>query len=306
MFIYSLKLFGSNWVKALKYCLYYLVIWGICFALLLPALFEFKDIISSNFNAMDVAGSLSGVFQGSVGVGMHNVLIAAESILFEAFAANVGLVVYGLIVIFIILPFLINVGKYAFSSMLYSYMTSKNKIGFFSALVKTLNKSFLYALCRTFYNLIVLAAIFFSIYGLSTIADAFFIAYLLPVCTFVVLVLFFTLNQLTVLGWMPALIVFDCNIFSAYKKGLKAVRRHFWATFGATSVNFILFWLIVMIFGLYGMVVLIPLMTTFLIVYNMTIFFSSQGMRFYYNENNILTPKKLEEVDNINKTAYIL
>ncbi len=306
MFLYSLKLFGSNWVKALKFFLFYVVVWGLCLALLVPVFFAFKDIVLAFFKDAQLLSAFSGVFQGTVGVGLYSLIATAYDIIVAVFAADVGLAVYGLIVLFFILPFLLNVGKYTFCEMLYSYMTSKTQIGFFSALMRGLKKSLLFALVKTIYNLLLLGLVVGAVYALGLVSDATFVKYLLPLVLFVLLVLVYTFNQLTVLGWIPAIIVFDCNVFSGYRRGIKAVGRHFWTTLGTTTIYFLLFWLLVTVFGIYTMAVLVPLMSVLLCVYNMVVFFFSQGMRFYFNSAHILTPKKLEEVDNINKTAYIL
>ena len=306
MFVNSIKLFGSNWSKTLKFLLYYIVIWGICFALFLPVFFEFKDLVVANVQSANTLDSFNGVFKGALGTNLHNIIHTSFLICVDAFNANLGLAIYGLVVVFVFLPFFINIGKYALNEMLYSYMTSKTKIGFFSALVKGLKRSVVFSLCKTFYNILFFAIAFSAVYGIGLVEDAFFISYFLPLVIFFVLVLLFTLNQITVLGWGPASIVFDCNAFSAYRKGIKAVRRHFWSIFGTTLIYFLLFWALAMIFGIYSLIVLVPIISALLCIYNMVVFFSSQGMRFYVNEKNILTPKKLEEVDNINKTAYIL
>ncbi len=304
MFLYSLKLFGSNWVKALKFFLFYVVVWGICFALLLPCFFCFKDLVVTNFK--DLTTTFAGVFGSGIGQGLHMLIGAVFSTLVAAFQANAGMTVYGLVVMFIILPYLINIGKYAFCEMLYSYMTSKNKIGFFSALVRGLRRSVFFAMLKVLYNILFFAVAFFTVYGFGLIDNGIFVEYFLPIVLFVCLVLLFSLHETTILGWMSASIVFDCNVFSAWRKGFKAVCRHFWATLGTTVLYFVLFWGLTFIFGFYCLIILVPAVTVLLCVYNMVMFFSSQGMRFYYNENNILTPKKLEEVDNFNKTAYIL
>ena len=305
MFGYSLNLLGSNWQKALKLFLYYIVIGGICFALFLPAFFEFKGLVIENFK--DSTSLFAGVF-GTLPLGelFAKLISLSYQTFIGAVAQNIGLFIYGLIVIFVFFPFLINLGKFAFSSMLYSYMTSLSKIGFFSAMVKTLSKALLYSLCKTIYNFILWAVVFVACFGVGMIANTIFVRYFLPIVLFLILVSAFALNQLSVLGWMSALIVFDCNVFVAYKKGFKAVRRHFWTTFAVAVLCFFWFWLLTFVFGFYSLAVLIPFVGILLCVQNMAVFFSSQGMRFYYNPTNILTPKKLEEVDNINKTAYIL
>lgn len=305
MFGYSLKLLGSNWQKALKLFLYYIVVGGICFALFLPTFFEFKGLFIENFK--DATPLMYGVFgKLPLGLLLSNLIGISYKIFLAAAAQNIGLFIYGFIVIFVFFPFLINLGKFAFSSMLYSYMTSLSKIGFFSAMIKTLSKALLYSLCKTLYNFILWAIVFVACFGVGLVQDAFFARYFLPIVLFVILVVAFALNQLSVLGWMSALIVFDCNVFVAYKKGFKAVKRHFWTTLAVAVLCFFWFWLLTFVFGFYSLAVLIPLVGILLCVQNMAVFFSSQGMRFYYNPTNILTPKKLEEVDNINKTAYIL
>jgi hypothetical protein len=60
------------------------------------------------------------------------------------------------------------------------------------------------------------------------------------------------------------------------------------------------------VFGFYVLSVLIPGMAIALIFFGMITFYISQGMRYYVSATQIMTPKKLEEVDNINKTASIL
>ncbi len=305
-FIYSLKLFSCNWAKALKLFLYYLIVWGVCFCLLLPCFFAFKDIVVTEFQAANIQTSFSGVFRGTLGEGMHNIAQGVLGVLTEVTAANLGLFIYGIFVIFILMPFLLNLGKYTFCSMLYYFMTSKSEVGFCGTMIKTLKNSTCFAAVKVFHNIVFLAITLVSVYSLCIIDSPQFYVSWLPIVAFVLLVLLFTIEQILVLGWCPAMVVFNSNVFVAYQKGFKAVRRHFLTTLGTTVLYFALFWAFVMIFGVFTMTVLVPLMTILLCVYNMVAFFISQGMRFYVNENRILTPKKLEEVDNINKTAFIL
>ena len=304
VFINSLKLFRSNWLKVLKFLLYYIVVWGICFALFLPVFFEFRGLVSANFSAADV--EFFGVFSGGIGANIQNFFSTSINTLFDIFSANVGMAIYGFLVVFVFLPFLINIGKYALSSTLYYYMTSNNETGFLSALIKSLKKSVPFAIAKTVYNLVFFTLLGLVIYGLTAIGNTTYVRYCLWLVVFVAVSLFFALQQVTILGWIPALIVFDCNIFKAYQKGMKAAGRHFGKTYATSLAFFLIFWAFIMVFGAYVLAVFVPLMASLLCVYDMTEFFTSQGMRFYINSNKILTPKKLEEVDNINKTAFIL
>ena len=304
IFINSLKLFKSNWLKVLKFLLYYVVVWGLCFALFLPVFFAFKDLIVGNFESAEIG--MFGVFSGSVGGNIQKIVAVVFSTFVEAFHVNVGLAIYGLIVGFILLPFLINVGKYALCNSLYYYMTSNNQMGFLSALVKGLRKSIPFAIVKTMYNLLFITVLGFTIFGLTRIVDEAYVKYALWLVIMFALVLFYSLEQVTILGWIPAIIVFDCNVFRAYLKGIKAAARHFGNMLGIATLFFLIFWAITMVFGFYSLAIIIPVMACVLCVYDMVAFFTSQGMRFYITPNKILTPKKLEEVDDINKTAYIL
>jgi len=304
IFINSLRLFKSNWLKVLKFLAYYVVVWGLCFALFLPVYFEFKTLTINNFTAENVG--LFGVFSGALGPNIRGAVSAAIVTIIDAFKANAGLAVYGLFVVFILLPFLINIGKYALCNSLYYYMTSNNQMGFLSALVKSLKKSLVFSVVKVFYNLLFVVVLGFTLYGLTRIEDPGYVKYALWVVVLIALILFYTSEQVTILGWIPAIIVFDCNVFRAYGKGIKAAARHFANMFGVSALFFLMFWVLTMVFGAYILAIIIPLMASMLCVYDMTAFFTSQGMRFYITPNKILTPKKLEEVDNINKTAYIL
>lgn len=304
VFLNSFKLFSSNWLKTLKFILYYVVIWGLCFALALPCFFALKDLVVSNFRAENI--SLMGIFADGYGAGFKNSLNICSATVVDVFQTNLGLAIYGLVVFFVILPFFVNLGKYAYLEMLDSYMSSHSQVGFFSALIKSLKKSVPFALCKVLHNIVFCAIILFSLYGLSLIEDASFISYGLIPVSLLVLTIMFALNHLLIMGWPIASIVFDNNVLSAYKKGLKAVKRHFWKSLFMAFTFSLFFWLISLMGGIYAFLILIPVGTAFLCLCDIVSFFTSQGMRFYINDTQILTPKKLEEVDKISKTAFLL
>lgn len=305
MFSNSIRLFGSNWSKSLKFFLFYVVVWAISVALFLPVFFQFKVIIVPFLNeATSIV--FVGIFKGSIGQNLLALSLSFFTLIGQMFAQNLGLSIYAMILVFFILPLLINIAKYSLYQMLYSYMTSNAEVGFFSALIKSLKKSLPYAVCKTIFNLVLFAVLLGATYGFAHIENPIFKTYCYAIVMFILLVLLFTLYQICVLGWAPSMVVFDCNVFVGFKKGFKAVKRHFCKIFMTTLLYFTLFWAIIMLIGVYTMLVLIPFATALLCMYDMVVFFTSQGMRFYINKTKIMTPKKLEEVDNINKTAAIL
>lgn len=304
MFLNSLKLNFSNWKKTLKFFLYFLVVWGVCFTLILPCFFEFKTLIATNFQARDVR--MFGIFADGYGRGLQNVLSCCSESLVDSFQTNAPLASYGLIVAFVFLPFFINIGRYAYLEMLDNYMSSHNEIGFFSALVKSLKKSVPFALCKILHLIVFITIVLFSLYGLSLISNEGFVNYGLIIVALLLLTILFTFNHILVLGWASASIVFGCNVLSAYKKGLKAVCRHFWSIFNTTFLINLVFWAISFMGGVYAFLIMIPIGNCIFCLYDIVAFFTSQGMRFYISDTKIMTPKRLEEVDKISKTAFIL
>ena len=305
-FVNSIKLFCSNWDKVLKLFLYYLFVLCVTVLLLLPVFFAFAEIIKSNLQVSGVASNYLTIFHASFGSYLHNVLSVILNIVKDAFSANAGLTVYAFLVVFLFLPFLFNVGKYVICEMLYGYMANKSKVSFFSALFKTLNKSLLYALAKTFYDIIFMSAIFACVFAVGLVDSVNFQTYFLSLCEILILIVFFTLNKISTTGWAPAIIIFGVSVDKGYRRGIKVVSRRFFKTLLVNFLSYLIFFLFTYIAGIYSLVVTIPLITALLCTFDMITFFTCQGMRYYINSKIIMTPKKLEEVDSFKKAKYII
>ena len=85
-----------------------------------------------------------------------------------------------------------------------------------------------------------------------------------------------------------------------------AVLRRGLRVFSTAFVIYILTLLLAMAIGLYSLVIILPILFPFIYIFDMVMFFSSQGMRFYVDSDTILTPKRLEEVDTIDNTKFLL
>lgn len=305
-FINSIKLFCSNWDKVLKLFLYYLFVICVTALLLLPVFFAFDEIIRDNLQNSAVTTNYLTMFHSSFGEYLHGVMSLIVNIVRDAFNANVGLVIYAGIVVCLILPFLFNIGKYVVCEMLYGYMANKSKVGFFSALFKTLNKSVLYALAKTCYDILFMAVILVSVFAVGLVESVNFQTYFLPLCEFLILVVLFTLNKISTTGWAPAIIIFGVSVSKGYRRGVKTISRRFFKTLFVNLISYLVFFLFTYIAGVYSLLLTIPLITALLCTFDMITFFTCQGMRYYINSKIIMTPKKLEEVDSFKKAKYII
>ena len=74
----------------------------------------------------------------------------------------------------------------------------------------------------------------------------------------------------------------------------------------STFIFYLLAIVISIVLGAYSLIIILPIMSPFIYIFEMVMFFSSQGMRFYVDTDTIISPKRLEEVDKIDDAKYLL
>ena len=303
----SLKLFCSNFGKVWKYLFYSIIISGIVIGLMMPFLTEIKTVVLANWtneilNSVPVTGLLYGSNVAKIFTELWGFCYNCVIMLFTDYLW-VG--VYLSVLILIVWPFLMNIGKYAVQESMYNYMSSQSKSSFCAVLVKTLRKSSAYAILRTFMAIIWKVIVIIGAIGLFSIEAPLF-DYFLPVIIIVVVALATAIAQTFILGWAPASVVYNFNVFKSYNIGFKAVVRKYGRILSATFIINMIFIFLIMGFGIVSALVFIPLYWGINNMTEMVAFFTSQGMRYYVDSDTVITPKKLEQQDTIEKTKYII
>lgn len=307
MFKNSLKLFCSNFDKVWKLFFYTVIILGITVGLMMPFLGELKEVIFANWNdsILDKIPS-TGLLYGSDVAGLFTALWTFLSgCVVMLFSTHLWVGIYFAFLLLFFMPFLFNLGKYAVNEMLYNYMSSQAKLGFCLAFISTLKKSWLYAIFKTIFALITAVIFVAAAYGLAMISAPLF-NYFLPVVVIVGFAILASICQSFVSGWAPASVVCGFNIFKSYNLGFKSVIRRYGRVISTSFVINMFFIFLIMGFGLVSSVVFIPLYLGLINMFEMVMFFGSQGMRYYVDSETFLTPKRLEQQDNIQKTKDLL
>ena len=152
-------------------------------------------------------------------------------------------------------------------------------------------------------NLLIVTLIVLTL-RLSLVGGA--IVYFMPLIVVAVLITLMALKKTFFAGWMQAIVVYDCNMFKVFAKGLKAVMRRFSRIFSNALVIMLLCVGIIYLFGTFASPILIPFFAVFFYVFEMVMFFGSQGMRYYVDLDTILSPKRLEESDSFRKVKQII
>jgi len=307
MFKNSLKLFCSNFDKVWKLFFYTIIVSGIAVALLMPFLDEIKAAVLTNWTD-DILNSIpsTGLLYGKDVAGLFNAIWDFSlGTITTLYYGNVWICVYIMFILVIVYPFMLNIGKYAVNEMLYSYMSSQTKVSFCSALIKTIRFSSVYAIFKSIFSIFWKALIIGAIYGITLVKAPIF-GYFLPVVVIVGIALLLAIGQTFIAGWAPANVVYGFNPFKSYFVGLKAVVRRYGRVLSTMFIVNMIFLFLIMGFGLVSACILLPIYMGLVNMFEMVMFFVSQGMRYYIDGETVLSPKKLEQTDKIKKTKYLL
>ena len=308
MFKNSIKLLCANFAQVWKLLVYHILSIGVCIGLL--AIFHKEFIGYFNF-AYNESGLFS-VFETGTLYGTGNIASALTKVADFAvlyfrvmFADNIGIGVFFLLVVFYILPVLMNIGKFVTCELVYGYMSACQKQSFTGTFIKTLKSSVPYSLVKVLYALPFNALTFLSMWGLTRINNNVF-DYIMPFAFVIVPSLFMAFKETFNAGWAPAKVVYNQNTGKAYSIGMRAVLRRGDKVFSTAFIFYLLAIVLSVVLGLYSLIIILPIISPLFHIFEMVSFFSSQGMRFYVDNDTILSPKKLEEVDKIEDAKYLL
>ena len=257
----------------------------------------FDSIMSINI-ATNLPATLADLYVG---------LSALFNGLLSLFTTNVWLAIYISFLVFYLIPFLYGLADLPIQETLYGYMSSLTKYGYAHSFVRKLGKSALLQLFKCLIMLPFSALIIFlvmQILGLSTLGGA--IIYIIPFLLILTICVFYAFKRTLFSGWIPAIVVYDCNIFVGLGRGFKAVFRRFWKVLSNAAIIMLIIFALNYIFGLPAIFIIAPLSIMILNIFEMVMFYGSQGMRYYVDLDTIVTPKKLEENDSFRKTKNII
>jgi len=303
----SIKLLCTNFDQVWKLLVYHILCLGASIGLLAIFGGEYSAFIvqaSSEVNLFSVLqeGTLYGASFATALATITNFVIAFFRIMF---ISNVGAGIYLCVIIFVLLPFLFNVGKFVACELAYGYMSACQKQSFTATLIKTLRGSIPYSLLKLLYSIPFSIITLLCIYGFTRI-DFTGLDVLFPFVFVVGVALVGAFKETFNAGWAPASVVYNCTISKSYRIGIRAVLRKSLSIFSTAFVIWILTIVLSMVLGIYSLIIILPIISPLFHIFEMTAFFQSQGMRFYVDSQTIFSPKRLEENDKIEDIKYLL
>lgn len=303
----AIKLSFHNTDKAWKLVLYRLVVWAVIIGLMAPCFFMIKDEFVE-FMSSEATKNFShtGVFySGSI---TDACLAFFESVWgFVTFKANnyVGVLIYYIFLLFILLPTLMNMGKYTINAMTYSYMSSHAKKSFCTTYIGNFGKSFVFGFFRALFNLVFNLSAIVLFYAFLKIPNEGF-EYAMPYIFVILASLILTIKQLFVMGWAPSMIVCDFSSTKAFGFGIKTTYRRFGVSFVTNFIAYLVSIFLLVGFGVYSLIAIVPIFAIIMGFAEVIMFFGNHGMKYYIDEDTIISPKKHEELDKIKQIKFLL
>ncbi len=307
MFKNSCRLLCANFAGVWKLLVYHILSIAVCVGLLAvfyQNYFDYFELASTQANLASVwdTGTLYGASFAKALTIVVNFAIYFFQIMFTK---NIGIGIYFCVIIFLLLPILMNIGKVVTCELMYGYMSACQKQSFTGTFLKTLKTSLSYSVFKVFYALPFNALIVLGMWSLTRVNNNIF-DHFMPFAFVILTAILMSIKELFNAGWAPAKVVYAHNILSSYTIGMRAVLRRGARVFSTAIIVYLLAVVLSMVLGLYSIIIILPVVPAFVHIFEMVCFFSSQGMRFYVDNDTILSPKRLEEVDKLEDAKYII
>lgn len=194
---------------------------------------------------------------------------------------------------------------------LHYYMGSMNRASYFHEFGSVLGKNIKAQLCYYLVSLPVKIVIIGICYlecmlvGGGLIQAIFTVFFVM--LTFVVLT---ALKYTMFSTWIPTMVVMNYGVFRALGAAIKLSFRKFGRIFACAIGVVLVIYFVNVFFGLFtffvGLLITIPASYLFYCVFGMVVLYDCQGMRYYVDVYNVISPAKKEKSDKLKQMKYIV
>lgn len=215
------------------------------------------------------------------------------------------------LIIFFFRTFLSNLTVMASCNSLHYYMGSMNKHGFYASFKETfginIKVQLLYFVVSFPIKIIFYCLCFLCI---KLIGISFWFTLLAIVLLLVLLCCFCALKHCVLDGWVPTIVVMNYGIWKSLKTSIKNSFRIFPRVFagaiGVVATLIITNFFIGLFTFMVGLLITVPFSYFLVSVFGMIITYEGQGMRYYVDVYNVITPKKKDASDKLNSMKYLV
>ena len=192
---------------------------------------------------------------------------------------------FGFLVL-ILYKFLLTSFEIATTKQIYGIMSDNSTPGFWVSYISQFGTSVLYSLVKTV-TFFIYDAVTFVILYFSTLALTGY-PFFMPVVASLIIILFLSLRSSFFYAWTAFMVVEKRNLFVALGKSIIAFFKNFSKVFSAFLIAWICIISLCIFVGTFtfgvALIMAVPASSVFLSFLNMTLFYSSNGMRYYMDD----------------------
>ena len=312
----SLKLFMRNgglvWRIMAYFLLVGLLVVGITFAICYPLIAKLSEAGFFAQIAELIGNSFVNIRIDQIFIGIGQLLINLGEIIIANLNEILPLLIIFVLIVIVLGSFLLGLSEIAVLDCLYGYMGSNSKLGFASCFVKNLGKSLKLQLSKLLINIPYMIIITLIIIGSLFIFNmgGFWIQLIVPTGCVLLLTLFASFKSTLFCTWTAGMVVQNWTVWHSFAEGVKSVWRNFGKIYGrrlVLTLSFVainvLAWILT---ACVGCILTIPATVLFVNIFNMVVYFSTNGLRFYVDSESIHSPKKKEDWEPIRHLKDII
>ena len=305
MYKNSLKLIFSNFSLVWKLLIYFLIGASICGVIS----YFLSGLVSNNLGITETISQIPEMIKRipetfdlrTFFINLREVLINCLTIIINNFQ-NIWYWAILYVVLFMLVPSVIfDFYLMSTCNVLHFYMGSCVNFAFTASIFMNFKKNFRYQLASVI-TLFPLKILTYAIVVNSFVLLKFsgilgFFAPFIIVSIFVLLTAF----RISIFsGWVPYIVIKNTGVMSGLCNGIRYIRKRLAKIF-ASSIGLVLTIIVISILGMFtygvSLIITIPASFLFIATFNMVAYYTSSGLRFYVDNNNVYAPKKSEMVE---------
>ena len=311
MFKNTIKLTFANFINTWKIMLYKIIVFfcvlGLTFTICWPIIDsliieDFFVLAQSQYDALFFNGNIVALFNTTASLikQMMDIIVAHN---------QVWLLIVSIVTSTVLYYFTTGLEDLSVTNIISGYMSNSTKYGFLNTFVANLRKSSCLQLARTItvlpINILLIVSAYYIFVGLTSVSGI-----LATMVTMLFVIVTFSLKGTLFSGWVPAIQVKNLKTWQGLRMGVKAMSRRFYRTL-STNIVLITCIIVLNLFALLftcgiGLFITLPLSTLVMLIFNTTMYYGSNGIRYYVDSQTIISPKKLELQDTIKKVKNII
>ncbi|MBO5224005.1 MAG: hypothetical protein J6C23_05790 [Clostridia bacterium] len=278
--------FNMVWAKLAAILVSSLVVIGLCIDPILSMYSWLENMgfiakLAQAWTAYSSNGNIVSLLESFLRLSeqFFNYYVSHPGILWD-FTLKFGFLILG------VYKFLLTTFELGFSKQIYGIMSDNSKPGFWVSYISQFGKSLGYSLVKTvtfmIYDSVTLLVLYLVLKAVSGVP------LLIPFVVMLVLIVFLTFRSSLFFAWLPYITVDNRNMMVALGKSIILFFKNFAKVFSAYLISWICIislcvFLTVFTFGV-ALIIAVPVCSMLLAFLNMTLFYSSNGMRYYMDD----------------------